>query len=147
MALSDVLLCFSGALLTATTLWRAVSLNKNLQSFSRRLRQDADCLLELRHRKEAYRRLLSAQQVTESVFDISAVNMRRMHMGLADVSFGFLESIPKISKAAKIIRKTHDLVTETAHRSILGVNRVAGRFARKAIEHRWDGHDSTRESH
>ena len=146
MALSDVLFCLSGALLTATTLWRAVSLHNDLKGFSRRLRHDAACLLELRHRKEAYRRLQSAQRVTESVFDNSATNVFCIHMSVAEIPFGLLESIPKISKPAKIIRKTHDLVTETAHRSILGVNRVAGRFARKAIEHRWDGHDSTRES-
>ena len=145
MALSDVLLCLSGALLTATTLWRVVSLHKDLQSFSRRLRQDAACLLELRHRKEAYRRLQSAQRATESVFDNSAMNVFCMHMSVAEIPFGFLESIPKISKPAKIIRKTHDLVTETAYRSILGVNRVAGRFARKAIEHRRDRYDATRE--
>ena len=146
MALTDVLLYLSGALLTAATIWRAVSLHNDLKGFTRRLRQDAACLLELRHRKEAYRRLQSAQRVTESFFDTSVANMCRIHMGLVEIPFEFLESIPRISKTANVVRKTHNRITEFAYRSILGVNRVAGGFAREAIEQRWDRYDSVREN-
>lgn len=137
MVSTDSLFYLSGALLTAATLWRAAALDNEVDNFSRQLRHDAARLLELRYRKEAYRRVQSAQRITESVFDTNAINLRRMYMNFAKIPFGFLESIPTICKTAKIVRKVHDLITESAFRSIFVVNRATGKLTRDTINYRW----------
>jgi len=142
MASIDVLFYLGGAFLTAAALWSVATLDNEVESFSERLRRDAASLKELQHRREAYLRLRSAQRFTESVFDSSAMNLRRMHMAVAGIPFEFLESIPAICKTAKIVRETHNLVAESAYRSILGINRAGGRLARQAIEQRWGRVDS-----
>jgi len=147
MASIELVLYLSSTLLVVVILLRILCMEKEMESFSLRLRNDAASLLALRQRKEAYRRLQSAQRITESVFNISAVNLRRVHMSFTGIPFGLLESIPRTRNTAKIIRQTHDLIAEFAYGSILGVNQAAGRLTRNAIDQRWGRFDSNRQAH
>ncbi len=143
MALAELVLYLGCTLLAAVMLCRIVCMDREVESFSLRLRHDAASLLALRQRKEAYWRLQSAQRMTETFLTFSAISLRRAHMSFAEIPFGLLESIPTTRKTAKIVRQAHDLIAEFSYGSILGVNQAAGRFARNAIEQRWGRPDAT----
>jgi len=143
MALIDGLLYLSSTVLIAATVWRAVILGAEIDSFSRQLRRDSSVLLELRYRQAAYRRLQTMQRITESVVDTGAITVRRVHKGIAKIPFGILESIPGIRETANIVRETHDLITDITYGTILGVNQAAGKFARNTIEQRSGRRDTS----
>lgn len=134
MSTIELLLYLGCLLLTAVALWHSVALGKEIKKFSRQLRQDSCKLLELRYREGAYHRLKSLQKITEATVSTTTTTVRDVHRSIANIPFGVLESIPAIGSTTKIVRETHDLISDVVYGSILGVNKVAGKFARDAME-------------
>jgi len=125
------LVCLS---LTVVAAWHSITLGKDINKFSQQLRQDSCRLLELRYREGAYHRLQSLQKFTEATVSTTTTTMRDVHRSIAKIPFGVLESIPAIGSTTKIVRETHDMISDVVYGSILGVNKVAGKFARDAME-------------
>jgi len=134
MVLIEVLLYLAGVVLTAVVAGRMMIFGKDIESFSRQLRQDSYKLLELRYREGAYHRLQSLQNMTETTVTATTSTIRDVHKSIADIPFDVLETIPVIGSTTKIVRETHDLISDVVYGSILGVNKVAGKFARDAME-------------
>jgi len=134
MASIDLLLLGVGGSLSVAILWQVLSLHRAVEVFSRQFRRDAASLLDLRHRKEANGRLHDVQHVAEYTVDTGAVTARYLHRGIAKISFGTLESIVAIRATTRIVRETHDLVSNFVYGSIREANKAAGRHVRGAID-------------
>ena len=136
MGLLELILCVTGILLTFAAVWRVASLGVDVENFSREFRQDAARLLELRYREGAYRRLQAVQRITETAVDSGTTTVRGVHKSIAEIPFGVLESIPEARETAKIVRETHDMISDIVYSSILGVNKVVGEYTRKTLDQR-----------
>lgn len=133
------LLYLSCTALLVVTAWQMVCLSGRTADFAQSLQQDTHKLLELRYRKEACQRLKSLQKMTESTVSVTTGTIRGVHKSIADIPFGVLEAIPVIGSTSKVVRKTHDLISDVVYGSILGANKVAGKFARDAMQKKIQG--------
>ncbi|POP51362.1 hypothetical protein [Zhongshania marina] len=130
----DILLCVAAVLLagiSSFSLWRHEC---NIKAFSLRLREDAASLLELRYQEDWHRQLESAQDFTETVIDTSTATVRSVHMGIAKIPFDTLESFAATRDTTRIVRQTHDLISESVYTSIRGINKAAGYLTRAGID-------------
>ena len=125
--------------LTLILWWQVIDLGKAVETFSTRFHRDAATLVELRYRQEASRRRRSAQQKTETLVDFSTLTIYKVHRDIASVPFDVLGSLRSTKKAMKIARESHDLVSDFVYGSILGVNKLAGKYARSRLDKREAG--------
>ena len=59
--------------------------------------------------------------------------MRTIHKGIAAIPFGILEAIPVTRHTTKVVRGTHDLISDAVYGSISIVNKTSGKVIRKGI--------------
>ncbi len=134
MAWIEIAKCLAAVVLVGISIFSLWKLEVNVRDFSFRLRADAAGLLELRYQEEWHRQLESAQDLAEVVIDTSTATVRNVHMGIARASFDALESYSATRDTAKIVRQTHDLISESVYSSIRGVNKAAGYLTRAGID-------------
>jgi hypothetical protein len=77
--------------------------------------------------------LLEAQEKLEDTIDTTTAIVRTLHKGIAAIPFGILEVIPVTRHTTKVVRGTHDLISEVVYRSISIVNKTSGKVIRKGI--------------
>lgn len=70
--------------------------------------------------------LRTLQATTESLVDGGTQLVKDVHMGIANVPFSILESIPITRSTSKLVRGIHDLTSNTVYASIKGTNKAAG---------------------
>lgn len=126
-----LLVCGAGCAWAAVLLWRQAGCMRRV---SLQLQADAAVLVELRHREEVHRQMEDAQWVTERLVDVGTDTVREVHMGISRATFGVLAAIPATRDTARVVRHTHDLISDSVYGSIRTVNRVTGRFTRGAID-------------
>lgn len=77
--------------------------------------------------------LLEAQEKLEDTIDTTTAIVRTLHKGIAAIPFGILEVIPVTRHTTKVVRGTHDLISDVVYRSISIVNKTSGKVIRKGI--------------
>lgn len=82
----------------------------------------------------AEQRLAQAQQISESAVALGTGVVRGVHRGIAAIPFGILEAIPATRDTTRIVRRTHDLISEAVYGSIGAVNRGVGATLREGLQ-------------
>lgn len=136
LLLSPNLLLF----IAATTLFiGGVTLKVALKKRSLRLQCESQLLHVGNHQAEVVlfaenqRQLLEAQQILEGTIDGTAATVRAIHKGIASIPFGILEAIPVTRHTTKVVRGTHDLISDVVYSSISIANKTSGKAIRKSI--------------
>lgn len=82
----------------------------------------------------AERQLIEAQRLTESVVSGGAMTVRAVHRGIAAIPFGILEAIPATRDAARVVRASHDLISDAVYGGIGALNRGVGHGLRAGLK-------------
>jgi len=77
--------------------------------------------------------LFEAQEKLEDTIDIATATVRTIHKGIAAIPFGILEAIPATRHTTKVVRGTHDLISDVVYSSISIANKTSGKVIRKGI--------------
>ena len=121
----------AGAIALAAT--RALAFERNVEQDADRLRRRAALLVEARRLHEMQTRLAGAQQLAETAIDTGTATVRAVHLGIARIPFGILESIPATRDATRVVRQTHDIISNAVYGTIRGVNKTAGEVTRTVL--------------
>ncbi len=133
MAWLEGLLVLAALALTALAGLRVLALERAIPAAADNLRRSGVLLLEAQRQLRQQQVVGGAQQLTEATIDTGAATVRAVHLGIAAIPFGILEAIPATRDASKVVRRTHDLISEAVYGSIRGVNKVVGEVARSAV--------------
>ncbi|MGQ0698251.1 MAG: hypothetical protein ACT4PZ_08405 [Panacagrimonas sp.] len=82
----------------------------------------------------AERQLAEMQQLTETVVSVGASVVQTVHRRIAAIPFGILEAIPVTRDTTRIVRKTHDLISDAVYGSIGAINRGVGSKLREGLQ-------------
>jgi hypothetical protein len=91
--------------------------------------QQAELLLLIKNQSQ----LFEAQERLEDTIDTAASVVRTLHKGIAAIPFGILEAIPITRHTTKVVRGTHDLISDVVYSSISIANKTSGKVVRKGI--------------
>lgn len=133
MAWLEFLLVLAAVAVTVFAATRVLAFERDVELDAAKLRRRAALLIEAQRLHELQSRITGAQQLTETAIDTGAATVRAVHLGIARIPFGILESIPVTRDASRIVRQTHDLISEAVYGTIRGVNKTAGEVARTVI--------------
>lgn len=79
------------------------------------------------------RQIADAQRITETVVSGGTRTVRAIHRGIAAIPFGILEAIPATRDVTRIVRTSHDLISDAVYGSIQAVNRGVGHGLRAGL--------------
>lgn len=82
---------------------------------------------------EGHQQILEAQEMLESTIHGTTATVRAIHLGIAAIPFGILEAIPVTRNTTKVVRGTHNLISDAVYSSISVANRASGVAIRKGI--------------
>lgn len=133
MAWLELLLTLGAAGITVLAAARALAFERDVETDAGRLRRRAALLVEARRLHGMQSRVAGAQQLAETVIDTGTATVRAVHLGIARIPFGILESIPVTRDATRIVRQTHDIISDAVYGTIRGVNKAAGQVTRTVI--------------
>lgn len=88
---------------------------------------------------ENQRQLLEAQEILEGSIEGTTATVRAIHKGIAAIPFGILEAIPVTRDTTKVVRGTHDLISDVVYSGISAANKTSGKVIRKGIGEISDG--------
>lgn len=83
------------------------------------------------HRVE--QQFADAQRLGEVVVSGGTQTVRAIHRGIAAIPFGILEAIPATRDATRIVRASHDLISDAVYGGVDAVNRGVGRGLRAGL--------------
>lgn len=136
MLLSPALLAFVAA---ATLCIGGFTLSIALQKRSLRKQCESHLLHVGNHQAEVVlfvenqRQLIEAQEIMEGTIEGTTATVRAIHKGIASIPFGILEAIPVTRDTTKVVRGTHDLISDVVYSSISLANKTSGKVIRKGI--------------
>lgn len=116
--------------LSALTVWRKRSSQRASESS---LRYVAARQAELVLLAENQQQLLEAQEILEGSIEGTTATVRAIHKGIASIPFGILEAIPVTRDTTKVVRGTHDLISDVVYSGISVANKTSGKAIRKGI--------------
>lgn len=103
-------------------------------------REVAMALIRAETRQAEVQRLARAEAQLEQVqrFAEAAVSggtktVRTVHRGIASIPFGILEAIPATRDTTRVVRQTHDLISDTVYGTIGAVNKGIGSLLRSGL--------------
>lgn len=82
----------------------------------------------------AEQQLAQAQEVSETAVSLGTGMVRGVHRGIAAIPFSILEAIPATRDTTRLVRKTHDLISDAVYGSIGAVNRGVGAKLRAGLQ-------------
>ncbi|AKH67753.1 hypothetical protein IMCC21906_00058 [Spongiibacter sp. IMCC21906] len=123
LALTLVVLVYQGV----------AKLSQQTQALSLRLREDAARLLELRYQQTLQWQMEDAQEFVETFVESGTATVRGLHMGISRIPFGMLEANAMTRDTGKVVRETHDLISDVVYGSIRGVNKSVGILGRSVL--------------
>ncbi len=82
----------------------------------------------------AEQQLAQAQQISESAVALGTGVVRGVHRGIAAIPFSILEAIPATRDTTRLVRRTHDLISDAVYGSIGAVNRGVGVKLREGLK-------------
>jgi hypothetical protein len=128
LTIATVTLLIGGA--TFTIAWQQRSLRQRCESHLLHVsNHQAELVLFI----ENQRQLLEAQEILEDTIDITTATVRSIHKGIAAIPFSILEAIPVTRDTTRVVRGTHDLISDVVYSSISFANKTSGKVIRKGI--------------
>ena len=82
----------------------------------------------------AEQQLAQAQEVSETAVSLGTGMVRGVHRGIAAIPFSILEAIPATRDTTRLVRKTHDLISDAVYGSIGAVSRGVGAKLRAGLQ-------------
>ena len=82
----------------------------------------------------AEQQLAEVQRLSEAAVSGGTQTVRAIHRGIAAIPFGILESIPATRDTTRLVRKSHDLISDAVYGSIGAVNRGVGAKLREGLK-------------
>lgn len=82
----------------------------------------------------AEQQLAQVQRLSEAAVSGGTQTVRAIHKGIAAIPFGILESIPATRDTTRLVRKSHDLISDAIYGSIGAVNRGVGAKLREGLQ-------------
>jgi threonine/homoserine efflux transporter RhtA len=82
----------------------------------------------------AERQINDAQRLSEAAVSGSTLTVRAIHKGIAAIPFGVLEAIPATRDTTRIVRASHDLISDAVYGTIDAVNRGVGAGLRAGLK-------------
>lgn len=82
----------------------------------------------------AERQINDAQRVSEAAVSGGTLTVRAIHKGIAAIPFGVLEAIPATRDTTRIVRASHDLISDAVYGTIDAVNRGVGAGLRAGLK-------------
>lgn len=82
---------------------------------------------------ENHKLLLDTQEILEGSIEGTTATVRAIHKGIASIPFGILETIPVTRDTTRVVRGTHDLISDVVYSSISAANKTSGKAIRKGI--------------
>lgn len=82
---------------------------------------------------ENHQLLLDTQEILEGSIEGTTATVRAIHKGIASIPFGILEAIPVTRDTTKVVRGTHDLISDVVYSGISVANKTSGKAIRKGI--------------
>ncbi|TDU30739.1 hypothetical protein DFR24_0093 [Panacagrimonas perspica] len=83
--------------------------------------------------QRSQRQIADAQRLAETVVSGGTHTVRAIHRGIAAIPFGILEAIPATRDVTRIVRTSHDLISDAVYGSIQAVNRGVGHGLRAGL--------------
>jgi hypothetical protein len=77
--------------------------------------------------------LEQVQRFAEAAVSGGTKSVRTVHRGIASIPFGILEAIPATRDTTKVVRQTHDLISDTVYGTIGAVNKGIGSLLRSGL--------------
>lgn len=82
----------------------------------------------------ADRQLADAQRLSEGLVSGGTLTVRAIHKGIAAIPFTVLEAIPATRDTTRIVRASHDLISDAVYGTIDAVNRGVGAGLRAGLK-------------
>ena len=82
----------------------------------------------------AERQLADVQRLSEAAVSGGTLTVRAIHKGIAAIPFGVLEAIPVTRDTTRIVRASHDLISDAVYGTIDAVNRGVGAGLRARLK-------------
>ena len=99
----------------------------------RNLRYIAARQAELVLLAENHQLLVDTQELLEESIEGTTATVRAIHKGIASIPFGILEAIPVTRDTTRVVRGTHDIISDVVYSSISTANKTSGKVIRKGI--------------
>lgn len=84
--------------------------------------------------QQAEQRIAEIQRLTENTVSGGTEVVRAVHKGIAAIPFGVLEAIPATRDTSRVVRKAHDLISDTVYGTIKAVNQGIGAGVRQGLQ-------------
>ncbi|MDD9893770.1 MAG: hypothetical protein OXT49_09750 [Gammaproteobacteria bacterium] len=124
----------STALLISTVAFMAVwQQRQNRLQAERNLRYIAGRQAELVLLAENHQLLVDTQELLEEGIEGTTATVRAIHKGIASIPFGILEAIPVTRDTTRVVRGTHDIISDVVYSGISAANKTSGKVIRKGI--------------
>ena len=82
----------------------------------------------------AERQLADVQRLSEAAVSGGTLTVRAIHKGIAAIPFAVLEAIPATRDTTRIVRASHDLISDAVYGTIDAVNRGVGAGLRAGLK-------------
>lgn len=123
--------CMSATLVLALLLWRTIAA---LAQATRQVDARAAIQAESQRLQLADRQLADAQRLSEAAVSGGTSAVQAIHKGIAAIPFTILESIPVTRDTTRIVRASHDLISDAVYGTIKAVNSGIGAGLRAGLE-------------
>lgn len=133
MANLTLLLAVAALCLTGLGFRLAWQQRQKRQQTERNLRYIAARQAELVLLAENHQLLVDTQEILEESIEGTTATVRAIHKGIASIPFGILEAIPVTRDTTRVVRGTHDLISDVVYSSISVANKTSGKVIRKGI--------------
>lgn len=108
-------------------------LDAQVAAHAAQLARTAAVQAEAMRMQQANARLAEWQQVTQETIEGGSEAVRAVHMGIAAIPFSIFEAIPRTRQASKLLRRVHDLTSDSVYSAISTVNRLVGEISREKL--------------
>lgn len=126
------LIIIIAALLLAAAL--AVRLRRRLRALQSQQRRMDAAASEQRLIAAIRAQIASGQTLAEGMVDGGTSTVRAVHRGIASIPFGILESIPVTRDTTRVVRRIHDVISDSVYGGISATNKALHQAARDAIQ-------------
>jgi len=114
--------------------WHTWQLQQALRESATRLQYSSRLLMELQRLQHRQSQLAEVQRLAEFTIDTGADVVRAVHESIAAIPFDVLDAVPATRDVSRVVRRTHNLISDAVYGSIKGVNKVLGGATRTVLK-------------
>ena len=132
--MNEAALALPVLLLTLTLAVGSLRQRRNLADLNDLLFRAETLRSEAERLQRAEMQLAQVQRISEAMVSGGTQTVRAIHRGIAAIPFGILESIPVTRDTTRIVRASHDLISDAVYGTIGAVNRGVGATLRGGLK-------------